>query len=133
MFMARTTRWCIVILIVIAMAPTLALAAGLPTQIIPERCTGPDAAKNCSVCDIAKLVQNVLNAGIFLAVFLSAALFAWAGWNYLTASGNSSQATKAREVFTNVAVGFLIILAAWLVIDTLMATMTGSHLWSKIC
>lgn len=124
-------RWYVVLLIVMAIAPSIAFGA-IPT-IVPQNCQGANAAQNCSVCDIAQLAQNVLNAGIIIAVILSAILFAWAGFKYLSAAGSESQVKNAQGIFLNVLVGLLIILAAWLVVDTLMATLTGSHLWNKIC
>jgi hypothetical protein len=107
----------------------MALAAGIPDQIVPKSCDGP----NCTVCDIASLAQNVLNFGIYLAVFLAAILFAWAGVKFLTNRGNSGEISKAKSIFFNVMVGLVGILAAWLLIDTIMYTFMGNHLWSKLC
>jgi TRAP-type C4-dicarboxylate transport system permease small subunit len=100
----------------------------LPEKIVP--CNGID----CNVCDLVTVAQNILNTAIFISVFLAAFLFAWAGWLYLTSqAGNSIQ--RAKEVFFNVAVGLVIILAGWLVIDVLMRTLVGTDIlpWNKIC
>ena len=101
----------------------------MPGQIVT--CDGP----NCSVCDIATMAQNVLNTGIYLAVFLSAVLFAWAGWEALTAAGSAEKMGNAKSIFSNVVLGLVIILAGWLVVDTLMKTMTKGSLgpWNKVC
>lgn len=110
-------------------SPALAFAAGLPQQIVT--CTGV----NCSVCDIATTAQNVLNTAIFIMVFLSAVLFAWAGWKMLTAQGNTESYSQGKAIFGNVVLGLVIILAGWIVIDTLMKTMTNGSFgpWNKIC
>ena len=117
-------------------APSLALAANpLPGQIVPQSCN--EGIGGCkSVCDLATVAQNVLNTGIYIAVFLSAVLFAWAGWLYLTSvAGN--EISRAKEIFMNVAIGLIIILAGWLVVDTLMKTLVGTGCmfgpWNKIC
>lgn len=106
----------------------------LDTKIVPENCQGARAAWDCGVCDLATMAQNVLNMGIFVAVFLSAILFAWAGWKYLTAGGGEG-ITQARSIFTNVLVGLIIILAGWLIVDTLIKTLTGDKLgpWNQVC
>lgn len=100
-------------------------------SIVP--CNGAD----CTLCDLATLGQNILNTGIYVAVVLSAGLFAWAGGMYMTAGGNSGQAKQATSVFTNVAIGLCWILAAWLLVDTIMKTLTpggGKYgPWNKIC
>ncbi|HEY4526511.1 MAG TPA: hypothetical protein VJK53_01550 [Candidatus Paceibacterota bacterium] len=135
--MVHTLAFRIVVLfaVIFFVAPTFALAAaGLPGQIVPERCNGVGGCQ--SVCDIATVAQNVLNTGIYIAVFLSAVLFAWAGWLYLT-SVAGGEISRAKEIFVNVAIGLIIILAGWLVVDTLMRTLVGNGgsfgPWNKIC
>lgn len=103
-------------------------------QIVPESCA--NSVGGCGLCDFATLAQNILNGAIFLAVFLSAVLFAYAGSKYMTAAGDSSQIKNAHKIFTNVAIGLVIILAAWLVVDTIMHTLTNTGFdqsWSSIC
>lgn len=87
------------------------------------------------MCDIALVAQNLLNTGIFIAVFLSAILFAYAGWEAVTAGGNAEKMGNARKIFTNVLVGLIIILAGWVIIDTLMKTVTNANFgpWNKVC
>jgi len=125
----------VLLTIIFFIAPSLALAANpLPGQIVPEKCNQVGGCQ--SVCDLATVAQNVLNTGIYIAVFLSAVLFAWAGWLYLT-SVAGGEISRAKEIFVNVAIGLIIILAGWLVVDTLMRTLVGNGgsfgPWNKIC
>ena len=130
-------RITLVFLIVFIIAPSLVLAQTnlLPGQIVPQECNGKGGCQ--SICDLATVAQNVLNTGIYIAVFLSAVLFAWAGFLYLTNVANTSQHSRAVEVFRNVAIGLIIILAGWLVVDTLMKTLVGDGgsfgPWNKVC
>jgi hypothetical protein len=120
--------WATLLVLVLILAPYMAFAQGsMPDQIVP--CTGTD----CTVCDIATLAQRVLNAGIYIAVFMSAILFAWAGVTMVTAGGNPGKVTQAKSIFWNVTVGLVLILAAWLLVDVIFATLTGNHLWNRIC
>ena len=116
-------------LLVILISPAIAFAQ-IPT-IVP--CNGV----NCTFCDIAKLAQNVINAGIYIAVFLSAILFAYAGWNYITAGGDPGKAGEARKIFWNVGVGLVLILGAWLIVDLIMGMLTSREQlfgpWNQIC
>jgi hypothetical protein len=114
-------------------SPVMVLGQGLPSRIVPESCDGPGGCQ--SICDVALLAQNVLNTGIFIAIFLSAFMFAWAGWLAVSSGGSTEQWTKAKSIFINVLIGLLIILAGWIVIDTLMRTVTNASLgpWNKIC
>lgn len=123
-------------LLFIAAVPAFTFAQVIPT-IVPEDCRGPNAATECGVCDLAQLAQNGLNAGIYIAIFIAAILFAWAGWQYVTAGGNPSKASEARKVFTNVVIGLVIIIAGWLVVDVLMKTLVNQNgefgPWNQIC
>jgi len=115
----------------LAAMPLVAFAA-LPSSIVPQSCNGPD----CSLCDLTTLAQNILNTGIYICVFLAAVLFAWAGWLYLSNNGDVGQAKRASSTFTNVAVGLVIILSAWLIVSAIMHTLAGSSSalpWNKLC
>src|SRR3989338_520821 len=130
-----TLRIAVFFATIFFIAPSLALAANsLPGQIVPTSCNEVGGCK--SVCDLATVAQNVLNTGIYVAVFLSAVLFAWAGWLYLS-SVAGGEISREKEIFVNVAVGLVIILAGWLVVDTLMRTLVGNGgsfgPWNKIC
>jgi hypothetical protein len=129
-------NWPIILAIVIA-ALFISIALVLPGGVFAQDTGGlvPCSGDDCDFCSLAQLGQRIINLAIFLAVFLSAILFAWAGWNYLTNFGDTGKVAKAHEVFRNVAVGFIIILAAWLIIDTLMKTLLGGHFgpWNEVC
>ena len=138
MLRAFFTHAIILILLFAVFSPVLVSAAPWDKPLV--ECSGAldsKTQKACTVCDIAKLAQNVLTTGIYIAVFLSAILFVWAGGLYLTSAANPSGVTKARSLFFNVFVGLLIILGAWVVIDTLMRVLVGSpHQigpWFSIC
>lgn len=120
-----TTVLCGIPLLASAQIPTIVTCNGaLPGNGLPA----------CGVCDLAKLAQNVLNAGIYIAVFLSALLFAYAGFLYLTNEAIGQQ-QRAKSMFQDVVFGLVIILGAWLVVDTLMKTLVGGQYlpWNRIC
>ena len=121
-----------ILLLTVFTVPSIALGQNVfDKPLVP--CGGVD----CNVCDLALLAQNILNAGIYIAIFLSAILFAWAGWKYVTAGGNPGKATDARKIFTNVVIGLVIIIAGWLVVDTVMKTLVNEEAtfgpWNRIC
>jgi hypothetical protein len=121
--------------------PTFVMAAGGMVPIVPQSGQGSDCngAGGCqSICDLALLAQNILNDGIYLAVFLSAVLFAWAGFKHMTAGGDVGQIHEANKVFSAVFIGLIIILSAWLVVSTLMSVIAGggpspTMPWNQIC
>jgi hypothetical protein len=119
-----------------AIMPMVALAqgGGLKT-IVPPNCQGAGAAENCGACDIAILAQNVINDGIFFAIVVSAVFIAWAGWQYMTAEGQPYKIKAAKKMFRNIVIGLLLIVGAWLLVDVLLNTLTGSSglQWNRIC
>lgn len=96
--------------------PFVVGAQSFTDAIVP--CRGVD----CGLDDFAQLAQNLMNFGIFFASLIAAGLFAWAGFTMLKAhsTGDEHDIDTAKHLFWDVAIGFLIILGAWLVVDTLL-------------
>ncbi len=109
--------------------PAIALAAGMPDRIVS--CHGID----CTCKDLVTTAQNVLYTGIYLAVFLSAILFAWAGWKLLTGRtmGEHAAIQQGKNILWNVIIGLVIILAAWLIVNTLFTSLTSSGGLGTFC
>ena len=88
-----------------------------------------------------QLVRNVLNFILFMTMVTSGALFAWAGWLFATSGGSGANHTKARNIFTNVIIGLVLVLGAFTIVNTLMKMLVrddfsaGSFMtsWSVIC
>lgn len=134
MFKNRVIRWLRRALLPIALLPHVVFAQ-IPT-IVPESCRG-SAATTCKLCDIAQLAQNTINAGIYVAVFLSAILFAYAGVQYISAGGDPGKASNAKKIFWTVGAGLVLILGAWLVVDLIMKMFTSENAlfgpWNEVC
>jgi len=101
----------------VAFGQSEVVVKGVPDQIVT--CTGPD----CNLESFVVLIQNILNFLVYLAVICAALLFSWAGWLYLTNSQNPGNIEKAKKVFWNVVIGLVIIIGAWLLVDTLLNTL----------
>ena len=122
---------------IVIIAPTLVFGAILSPIVT---CNGAVEGNNlpaCTVCHLAQAAQNVLNVGIFIAIFLSSLLFAWAGILYLTHAASITEAAKAKKLFSSVLIGLILILSSWLIIDTIMKTLVNDKAllgpWNQIC
>jgi hypothetical protein len=109
-------------------------AQGLPPEIV--QCGG-EGQEMCKVCDIVKLGMNILNFFVFFSTLLATLLFVNAGVLYLFSPANPGNISKAHHIFTNTLIGILIILCAWLVVDTVMRNLydqqgTGWGPWNEI-
>lgn len=94
---------------------SLAQAGGL----IP--CDGPD----CNTCDLAKLAENIINFIVQISFVVTALLFTYAGFLFFTAGADPGKIKNAKKIFTNTFVGIVIILSSWLIVNVIIATLTG--------
>jgi Type IV secretion system pilin/Peptidase M15 len=84
-------------------------------------CTGLD----CSACNVVSMANGLIIwlVGILFVVF--ALLLAIAGVRLVTSGGNHHALDEAKSSFMNAIIGFIIILAAWLIVDTIMRGLVG--------
>ena len=86
-------------------------------------CTGVD----CSACNVVNLANGAIKWLIGILFVIFALLLAIAGVKLVTSGGNHSALDEAKSSFTNAIVGFLIILSAWLIVDTIMRALVGTE------
>ena len=89
------------------------------SKIVP--CAG---AADCNIGALVQLGQNVLNFLVGLAIIIAAVMFAYAGWLYFSDTGNAQNVQHAHKIFGHVIIGIIIVLVAWLVVDTLLKALT---------
>lgn len=99
-------------------SPTPALAQNIAGF---AGCDGPD----CSACNIINLANEGLQWFIGFLFVLFALLVAYAGFQLVVSGGNHHALDEAKNKFINAIVGLLIILAAWLIVDTIMRGLVG--------
>lgn len=80
---------------------------------------GNNIGNMCEFKHLIILAQNIMNFMILITLPLAAIGFAWAGWLYLSAGGNSGKITQAHEIFKKVFWGFVFVLSAWLIVYTI--------------
>ncbi len=114
---------CFLILCIVFFVPSFASAAipGIDGPII--LCKGID---DCDFNALVTLAQNIITFLLYISTAVAAAAFAVAGFKYVTARGNPGQIESAHKIFTNVLVGLLIALAAWLVVNTILNGLLGA-------
>lgn len=82
--------------------------------IVP--CDGPE----CQACHVIQLAQESLNFAVYFSVFVATLMLVYAGFKYIGAQGDTGAIKDATSIFGKVIIGVVIILTAWLVIDTIM-------------
>ncbi len=80
---------------------------------------------NCSACNLADMA-NIIIKWLFGIVFMIfAVLMVIAGFGLVTSGGNTTALQEAKSKFTNAMIGLLIMMSAWLVVDTIMKGVVG--------
>ena len=69
---------------------------------------------------VLQLIQNVMNAGISIGVIAFVLVITYAGFLFILTPTNPESRSKAKTVLGNATIGFIIVLAAWLIVDFIM-------------
>ncbi|MFN3188497.1 MAG: D-Ala-D-Ala carboxypeptidase family metallohydrolase [Candidatus Paceibacteria bacterium] len=118
------------LLIAFSLTPTPTSAAGLAQM---AQCSGTD----CGTCEIIRLANGLIMWLIGFVFILFALLLMRAGIKLVTSGGNPGALQSAKDSFINALIGLIIILAAWLIVDTIMRALIGDErsgalVWSEI-
>lgn len=125
------TLWCTLLVTVFLFLPTASDAAGL------IECGGP-GEPSCQSCHVIKLANDGLSLIITLSLVLAGGVLVYAGYLMTASRGNEAMVSKAKGMFTNIGIGILIVIASWLIIDTIMkgllpnGSINGFGPWNEI-
>jgi hypothetical protein len=105
----------------VLVAPRPSTAAGLFIGCNEE--TKPDGTfvNPCGFDDLMLQINKFISFLIFdLAMPLAAIAFCYAGFLFMTSGSNPGNIEKAKSIFKSVLIGFVIALAAYLIVKTIM-------------
>ena len=105
----------------------LLLLLGYPSLVVYAEglvpCDGATIA--CNVCSLIDLVNNVIT---FIVSFMAVAvfvMFGYVGLVMITSRGDQNIISNAKQSFSKVLIGFIIMFSAWLLVDTVMKVVAG--------
>ena len=120
----------------VTVLPLIAFIVLLPevasAQLVP--CGGP-GQDPCEFCHLVQLGNRVVQWLVVVLTIVAGLIFAVAGLKLTTSGGNPAAKDAAKSMFTNVVVGYLIVLSAWLVVDTIMRALVDEATigpWNQI-
>ncbi len=95
-------------------------------------CTNTSGASGpCDWNDLITLGNNLINFLLTISVSLAAISFAYAGFLYMTAGGDTGKISKAHEILWKVVIGIVVSLGAWLIVHFIIVQLgvntTGSN------
>ncbi len=109
----------------VVLLPFFAIADGL----VP--CDG-SAENPCNFAALMTLVKKVLGWILIMVAPISAIMFAYAGFLYMTSQGNVSKRQQANKVFTNVGIGLFFVVGAWLIVKAILAGLVTKEGYSYL-
>jgi hypothetical protein len=90
-------------------------------QVAGTATSGGHYTNACDWDALMNLINNIINFLLFyLAAPLAALAICYAGFLLLTGGANEHNRTQAKHIIMNVIVGYIIGLAAWIIIKTIL-------------
>ena len=109
--------------LLVVLAPFYLYAGGL----VPECNVGPLNPttgmydKPCDFNSLVTLINNVIDFLLFvIAAPFVAMLIAYTGILMITSEGSQENVTKAKNIASNIVIGYILALAAWLIVVTIL-------------
>lgn len=89
-------------------------------QLVPVACNDQ---QTCGTCEFVQLINNVIRFFITFASIAATLMILYGGFKLVTSGGDVSAKTTAKSIITNVLIGYVLILAAFLVINTILGVL----------
>lgn len=95
-------------------------------QIVPEACTNPTATdvNQCGLCQIIETGINIFHFLVYGAGTIAVFFLVISGFRYITASGQED-ISSAKDSMTKTIFGLLIVLAAFVIVNSVMHAIAG--------
>lgn len=104
-------------IILVGIALFLPHIVNAQSTIVP--CDGVDVP--CGFTSFITLIQNLINFAIkYIIIPIGAIIFAYVGFLFLTSGGSAETRKKAKNILIKVIIGIVVILAAWLIVSTIL-------------
>lgn len=87
----------------------------------------------CTTEDAVDFANGLIEFLISMLGVIAVIALVYAGFRMVISRGDTGAWRKAKDMFTNIVIGIIIILAAWLVVDTILKGLTEKGLdeWSS--
>lgn len=72
----------------------------------------------CTACDLLILFQNVLKKALEIAFLIVIGSIVYGGFRWIFSGGNETSIKTGQKIITNAIIGIVIILTAWLIVNT---------------
>jgi len=109
------------LLVILISAPLTLAQQAQQSKLVT--CTGVD----CNFCHLLSTGKNVIDLLFQVLIIAAVVMIVVAGFKLVTSAGNVSAMQSAKGMLTNVIIGFVIVLSAWLIVDTIIKMLVGQN------
>lgn len=85
-------------------------------------CTEGD---QCDFCELIHTLDNIILWVVSVAILIAVIGLMYSGFRMSSSRGNVSTFTDAKDMLVNIIIGLFIIMAAWMIVDTILKTVVG--------
>lgn len=103
---------------------SLFITAMLPASVSAQGGFVPCEGGGCNVCQVVDMANELISWLIGISVLIAVMLMVVAGFRLMMSQGNQEAMQKAKSMAVNVVIGFILILSAWLIVDTILKLLT---------
>lgn len=88
----------------------------------------PSAAGSANGADASVLIRFVINGLIVVGIVASLLFLLWGGIRWILSGGDKGKVDAARGTIVAAIVGLIIVILAWVIINTVLTILTGCSL-----
>ncbi|MFH0856458.1 MAG: pilin [bacterium] len=100
--------------------------ANAASGFIPNCDLSQTGSNPCQLNDFLFLAVNLINYMLAISGSLALLFFIWGGFKMLTAAGNSEGVEKGKQAITSAAIGILVVLASWMIVNFIYTSLAGT-------
>ncbi len=96
---------------------------------------GGQGQEPCQACHVIDLTNGVIEWLVMVLGTLAAIIIVYAGFKLVVSGGNHHAREEAKSMITNMIIGYVIVLAGWLLIDTAMKALLDEGefgIWNQV-
>jgi len=82
----------------------------------------------CTFNEVVKTFERIIKFVLYLMIPIVLGMIVYVGFTYLTANGDSGKLAKAKSMITPLLLGVFFMLAAWLIVYTLLDFLLAENL-----
>lgn len=94
------------------------------SPLIPENCITGKAVK-CAPSDFLQLLVNVFQLMLGIVGSLALFFFIYGGFVWMLSRGNQQMVQKGKDIIAGSALGIIIVLGSWTIINFIIVLLTG--------